>query len=209
MMPTAYVALGVFLAALVFLVFAIQRPEATVGLCIKLSLLRLISPRLAGVIEAKLLEMVRGFVVIRDARNMIIFVIWSAVYWIANGLGVYVLARSFGLDLSVIGAFATMGVCAVGIMLPNSPGLVGQFQYFTLLGVGLYLGFDARHAQNAQPAVYFTAYAFASMHYVLQVSWYVLCGALGMASPYVSLRDLRGARKAATADDKKLAPPAA
>jgi len=212
MMPTAYIALFVFLAALMFVIFSIGRPEATVRFCMRISLLPKLAPRVARVIETKLLEMVRAFVVIRDKRNMAIFVLWSIVYWTANGLGVYVLARAFGLELSIVGAFATMGVCAVGIMLPNSPGLVGQFQYFTLLGVGLYLGFDARQEQALQPQVYFTAYAFANMHYLLQVSWYVLCGALGLASPYVSFSDLRGARKAATAvapetSDKKLAQP--
>ncbi len=201
MMPTAYVALAVFTAALVFVVFAIRWPEATVAFCVKLTLLPKLAPRIAAVIERKLLEMVRGFVVIRDARNMTIFVIWSAVYWTANGLGVYVLARGFGLELSVIGAFATMGVCAVGIMLPNSPGLVGQFQYFTLLGVGLYLGFDPRLDQSLQPQIYFTAYAFANLHYLLQVGWYVLCGALGLATPWVSFSDLRSARHVATSQD--------
>jgi uncharacterized protein (TIRG00374 family) len=210
MMPTAYVALGVFVAAMLFVIFAIGRPEQTVHFCMKISLLPKLAPRLARVIESKLLEMVRAFVVIRDVRNMTIFVIWSVVYWTANGLGVWVLARAFGLDLSVIGAFATMGVCAVGIMLPNAPGLVGQFQYFTLLGVGLYLGFDARQDQALQPAVYFTAYAFANLHYLLQVSWYVMCGAIGLATPYVSFADLRTARKDAVAvPDKKLAQPGA
>jgi uncharacterized membrane protein YbhN (UPF0104 family) len=205
MMPTAYVALAVFVAAMVFVIFATRRPEPTVAFCMKISLLPRLAPRIAGVIEGKLLEMVRAFVVIRDARNMAVFVAWSVMYWTANGLGVYVLARAFGLELSVIGAFATMGVCAVGIMLPNSPGLAGQFQYFTLLGVGLYLGFDASQKQALQPPVYFTAYAFANLHYLLQVAWYILCGALGLASPYVSFSDLRYARKAAVADDKKLA----
>jgi len=203
MMPTAYAALGVFTAALVFLVFAIRRPEPTIAFCMKLTLLPRFAPRVARVIESKLLDMVRGFVVLKDRRNMIVFVIWSVVYWTANGCGVYVLAHAFGLDLSLVGAFATMGVCAVGIMLPNSPGLIGQFQYFTLLGVGLYLGFDARLAQSHQPPVYFTAYVFASTHYLLQVGWYVLCGALGLASPWVSFHDLWAIRR----ESKKLAPP--
>jgi uncharacterized protein (TIRG00374 family) len=195
MMPAAYAALGVFVAALVFVIFATRSPERTVAFCMKMSLLPRFAPRLGRAIESKLLEMVRAFVVIRDVRNMTIFVIWSVVYWTANGLGVYVLAKGFGLDLSLIGAFATMGVCAVGIMLPNAPGLIGQFQYFTLLGLGLYLGFDARQPQEVQPSVYFVAYALANMHYLFQVGWYVLCGALGLASPYVSFSDLRAARK--------------
>jgi hypothetical protein len=197
MMPTAYAALGVFSAALVFLVFAIRRPEPTVAFCVKLTLLPRFAPRVARVIETKLLDMVRGFVVLKDKRNMALFVLWSAVYWCANGIGVFVLAHAFGLDLSIVGAFATMGVVAVGIMLPNSPGLVGQFQYFTLLGAGLYLGFNPQ-IQPHQP-VYFTAYAFANLHYFLQVIWYVLCGALGLASPWVSFHDLWTSRKVAPA----------
>jgi len=47
------------------------------------------------VLETKLLEMVRGFVVLEDRRNMIMFVLWSAVYWSANGVTVYVLAHAF------------------------------------------------------------------------------------------------------------------
>lgn len=201
MMPTAYAALGVFSAAMVFLVFAIRRPEATVAFCMKLSLLPRFAPRVASVIEIKVLDMMRGFVVIKDHRNMIIFVIWSVVYWTANGLGVYVLARAFQLELSVVGAFATMGVCAVGIMLPNAPGLVGQFQYFTLLGVGLYLGFDPSLDKGLP--IYAQAFAFANLHYLLQVLWYVLCGAIGIASPYVSFHDLLTARSAGS---QKVAP---
>ena len=44
------------------------------------------------------------------------------------------------------------------------------------------------------------AFAVANLHYLLQVGWYILCGALGIASPYVSFSDLRWARKAATSD---------
>jgi glycosyltransferase 2 family protein len=201
MMPTAYAALGLFAAALLFLVFAIRRPEPTIAFCMKVSLLPRFAPRIARVIESKLLDMVRGFVVLKDRRNMLVFVLWSAVYWAANGMGVYVLAHAFGLELTLVGAFATMGVCAVGIMLPNAPGLIGQFQYFTLLGAGLYLGFDARLDQSVQPPVYFTAYVFANLHYIMQVGWYILCGALGLASPWVSFHDLWAIRS----ERKKLA----
>jgi uncharacterized membrane protein YbhN (UPF0104 family) len=71
--------------------------------------------------------------------------LWSLIYWIANGMGMWVLARGMGLDVSVVGAFATMGIVAVGITLPNTPGLVGQFQWFTALGLSLY-GIDKADA---------------------------------------------------------------
>jgi len=212
MMPTAYLALGIFTAALVFLVFAMWRPEATVRFGLAVSLLPRLAPRLARVIEDKLLEMIRGFAVLRDRRNLAAFCAWSLVYWIANGLGVWVLARGFGLPLSVMGGLATMGLVAVGISLPNSPGLVGQFQWFTLLGLSLYLGPAVMCDPGAScSALHAQALAFAIANHLLQVAWYVAMGALGLASPWVSMADLRVARRT-TADappGEKLAPAAA
>ena len=204
MMPTAYLALGIFAAALVFLVFAMWRPEATVRFSLRLSLLPRLAPRLAAVIEAKLLEMIRGFAVLKDRRNLAAFCAWSLVYWIANGLGVWVLARGFDLPLSVMGGLATMGLVAVGISLPNSPGLVGQFQWFTLLGLSLYLGPGVMCAAGTTCGpLHAQALAFAIANHLVQVIWYVAMGALGLLSPWVSFADLRGARR------EKLAPAAA
>jgi hypothetical protein len=188
MMATAYLTLALFTAALVFLAFALRWPTQTVRFCLRLTLLPRYAPRIAAAIEHRLLDMIRGFSVLHDVRRMVAFVIWSAVYWGANGLGVWVLARAFGLPLSPIGAFATMGLLGVGLMLPNSPGLVGQFQWFTLLGLSLYLGFDPRHPSAM-------ALAFAIGQHLLQVIWYVGMGALGLASPWVSFHDLWAARK--------------
>src|SRR5207302_7919199 len=99
-----------------------------------------LAPRAARVLEAKLADMIRGFGVLRDAKNLAGFLGWSLIYWVANGLSLWILARGFHLPLGMFGAFATMGLVGVGITLPNSPGLVGQFQWFTLLGLSLYLG---------------------------------------------------------------------
>ena len=194
MMPTAYAALGVFSAALVFLVFAMRKPDATVEFCVKLTLLPRFAPKLADTITHKLLDMIRGFAALKDGKNLGWFLAWSVVYWGANGLGVWVLARAFGLDLSLVGAYATMGLLGVGISLPNSPGLVGQFQWFTLLGLSLYLGFDLGDPATKHTALYANALAFAIAQHLLQVSWYVGMGALGLASPWVSFHDLWGAR---------------
>jgi uncharacterized protein (TIRG00374 family) len=190
MMPTAYAALGVFTLALVFLIGALKWPEKSVRFWLKLSLLPRLAPRIAAVIERKALDMIRGFEVMRDTRNLVIFVAWSLVYWTCNGLGVYVLARGFGLDLTLVGGFATMGLVAVGITLPNSPGLVGQFQWFTLLGLSLYIPGAATKGTD----IYGTTFAFANVHYGMQVLWYIACGAIGLATRYVSFHDLWEAR---------------
>lgn len=205
MMPTAYAALGVFAGFLVFLVFAMWKPRPTVRFCLAMSLLPRFAPKIADVIERKALDMIRGFDVLRDGKNLVAFLAWTVVYWGTNGLGVWVLARAFGLDLSLTGAYASMGLLGVGISLPNSPGLVGQFQYFTLLGLSLYLGFDPDKPE-INPVIYTSALAFAIVQHLLQVVWYVGMGALGLASPWVSFHDLRIARKSPTpSDNEKLA----
>jgi glycosyltransferase 2 family protein len=192
MMPTAYAALAVFSAALVFIVFAMRWPARTVAVSLRMTLLPKLAPRIATVIETKLLDMIRGFDVLKDRKNLATFVLWSVVYWGANGAGVWVLARAFGLELSLVGSYAVMGLIAVGIILPNAPGLVGQFQWFTLLGLTLYLGPDAN---TEHTALYATTFAFANVHYGLQVGWYILCGAIGLLTPWVSFSELRAIEK--------------
>lgn len=195
MMPTAYIALGVFSAALAFLVFAMWRPGPTVRFCLELTLLPRFAPRFAGVIEHRLLDMIRGFAALGHGKSLFLFLIWSATYWAINGFSMWLLARGFGLPLSLVGTYATMGLLGVGISLPNSPGLVGQFQWFTLLGLSLYLGFDPHGAGHG--ALYAPALAYAIALHLLQVVWYVGMGALALATPWVSFHDLWVSRKSA------------
>jgi len=196
MMPTAYGALAGFAAALVFLVFAMRRPASTVRFCLSLTLLPRFAPRIAALIEHLLLDMIRGLASLKDRRNLALFLVWSIVYWGANGAGVWVLAHAFGLPLSLVGAYATMGLLGIGISLPNSPGLVGQFEALTLGGLSLYLDLGDGHT-----TLFAAALAFAIAQHLLQVAWYVGMGALGLATPWVSFHDLWSARKAAPDDD--------
>jgi len=180
MMPTAYISLGVFSAAMIFLVFALRRPEATVRFATTVSLLRKLSPRAADKVEAGLLKLISGFLVLEDKRNLFVFFLWTAAYWIANGLSLYVLAQGFDLGLSMTGAFATMGLVAVGIILPNAPGLVGQYHLFAKLGLLLYL---------PEGIVEGAGMAFVIMLHGIQVLWYVGVGAIALATPYVSFAE--------------------
>lgn len=181
MMPMAYASLGIFCSAMLFLAFALRWPERTCRLAVTLSGLTLISPRVAGIVERKLAELISGFRALKDRRELALFVLWTAIYWVCNALSMWVLARGLGLDLPVIGAFATMGVLAVGITLPNSPGLVGQFHYFTTLGLSLYL---------PKAVVETTGLAYAIALHGLQVVWYLGWGAVGMLSSHISFSEV-------------------
>ena len=198
MMPTAYVALSVFAAALLFLGFSLRWPDKTVSIAVRLTLLHRFSPRLAIVLRAKLLSMIGGFVVLKDRRHLIMFCLWSLAYWTANGMSLWVLAKGFDFELSLVGAFATMGLVAVGITLPNAPGLVGQYQWFTQLGLSLYLG----EAIGKGPE----GLAYAIVLHGVQVVWYIGMGGLAVISPYTSLSEVWSSRS--DGDDDQLPPPA-
>lgn len=196
MMPTAYAALGVFTAAMIFLICALKWPKKTIDLAVSMTFARRFAPRIAAVLEEKLASLIRGFTVLEDRKNLAIFVVWSVIYWGANGLSVWILAQGFHatgfeMDLSVLGAFATMGLVAVGITLPNSPGLVGQYQYFTTLGLALYIPAELIEHEGL---------AFAIVLHGLQVIWYLGIGAIALASRHVSFAEVVASRKLADHD---------
>ena len=180
-MPTAYASLGAFVLAMTFLGFALRWPEHTVRLAVRMTGLRWAAPRVATKLEGLLGRLISGFLVLRDGRNLAMFCVWSAIYWLCNGLGMWVLARGMGLPLSVVGAFATMGIIAVGITLPNSPGLVGQFHWLTIQGLSLYLPREMAMSSGL---------AYAILLHGIQVAWYVGAGAVSLLTPHVSFADL-------------------
>ncbi|MBL8620035.1 MAG: flippase-like domain-containing protein [Myxococcales bacterium] len=194
MMPTAYLALAGFTTVMLFLAFALWRPRPTVHFALRMTLLPRFAPKAAAVIEEKVLELIRGFAVLHDHKNLAAFIAWSAVYWIANGVATWLLARGLGLPLSLTGAFATMGLVAVGISLPNSPGLVGQFQWLTMLGVSLDLGSGILDGKSP---LYGRLLTYAIFIHGLQVVWYVGAGLAAIGTRHVSFADMWRARKLA------------
>ncbi|MBK7073875.1 MAG: flippase-like domain-containing protein [Myxococcales bacterium] len=194
MMPTAYLALAGFTTVMLFLAFALRRPRPTVHFALRMTLLPRFAPKAAAVIEEKVLELIRGFAVLHDRKNLAAFIAWSAVYWIANGVATWLLARGLGLPLSLTGAFATMGLVAVGISLPNSPGLVGQFQWLTMLGVSLDLGSGILDGKSP---LYGRLLTYAIFIHGLQVVWYVGAGLAAIGTRHVSFADMWRARKLA------------
>jgi hypothetical protein len=109
--------------------------------------------------------------VLADHRNFGIFLAQSVVYWSANGIGMWLLARSMGLPISVGAAFTTMAVTGIVLTLPNSPGLVGQFEFAIKLGLAAYLP-SAVVAANGL--------AYGIVLHGVQTLWYVGIGMLSL-----------------------------
>ncbi|MGD0835879.1 MAG: lysylphosphatidylglycerol synthase transmembrane domain-containing protein [Polyangia bacterium] len=168
---SAWAALLGFLALTAFLGCALRFTEPTIRLVLTVTFLDRISPRLAEQSADKLRSLIQGFRALHNARDLLPFLLQTALYWGANGLGMWLLALRLGLPIPVQGAFAAMAFTGVLITLPNAPGLVGQFHAGILLALTAYL-----------PASLITSVggAYAIALHGIQFAWYVAFGFLAL-----------------------------
>lgn len=93
----------------------------------------------AGKIEGLLQGFVDGLRSLGAAGALWRFLGWTLVYWGANAVGMWWLARAFDLPIPIWGGFGLLAVLVVGIMLPAGIGFLGNFQLFLGEGLRLYL----------------------------------------------------------------------
>jgi uncharacterized membrane protein YbhN (UPF0104 family) len=167
----AWVSLVGFVTLTLFLAFALTFPERTVKLVLSLTLLAHLAPSLGHRLADKLSALIQGFRALREPRSLLPFLAQTILYWGSNGFGMYLLARSMNLHISLAAAYATMSFTGVLISLPNSPGLVGQFHAGVLAGLGAYLPVEIVRSHGG-------AYAIA-LHGI-QFVWYVGLGFLSL-----------------------------
>lgn len=177
--PLRLLPLGLFLAALVFLLAFLWRAEAFVRLGRRLA--APFSQRLADTVVHVLEGFGRGLAVLPNKLALLQFLVASVAYWSINAVGVMLLARGCGLELDLLGGVATMAVVAVGILLPSGPGFFGNFQASVLVALELYL-------PAAAGGVTGRAAAFIFLLYLCQVGLTLLVGFGSLLAARVSLR---------------------
>ena len=168
---SAWLALLGFLGLTAFLGFALRWPEATIRMLLTTTLLRRFAPKFADKLADQLRALMRGFRALGHARDILPFLAQTALYWTANGLGMWLLARLMNLPIPIHAAFAAMAFTGVLISLPNAPGLVGQFHAGILLALAAYLPDSVLASVGG-------AYAIAV--HGIQFVWYVVLGLLAM-----------------------------
>ena len=162
----AWLSLAVFVAATSFLTLALKWPRQTVQWSLRLSLLSWLAPGVAHKIGDKLDSLIQGFSALRQPANLV--------------------------PVSFAAAYAMMAFTGVVISLPNSPGLVGQFQVGIVAVLAAYL--DPQFAAQGG--------AYAIVVHALQVVWYLSAGVISLkfAGGQRSLRQMVVESKVA-ADD--------
>lgn len=159
-----------------------------------------LSPRLAERLTTMLEAFIGGLRVIPSTRKVAEFFVLTAVYWGLAGLGLQAVARAFGFELTTVQALTVLGLQVIGSMIPAGPGMIGTIQFFSVLGISLFL-----HGEDAGTR----AAAFAHTVWAMQFGQQVLFGLIAVGSGSVKLGGLFGRlRRGEPASDAPASGPA-
>jgi uncharacterized membrane protein YbhN (UPF0104 family) len=106
------------------------------------------------------------------------FFVLTAAYWGLNALGMGLLARGFGFELTFVQSCAVLGVLVVGVMIPAGPGMVGTFQGAIVIGLGLFAPVSAVATRGM---------AYANVLWAAQVGQTVALGVAFLFSSHIQL----------------------
>lgn len=178
------VALG-FFSLCVALVFAFLFRERAIALA--RAVLMPFSPKLAG----RATEVLSAFISalhLGSGWKVLGFFLLTALYWFLNGVGLAVLAPTFGfLGLTPWMLATILTIQVVGVMVPAGPGMVGTMQFFTQAGLSLFVA-----GALSDPAVNARAAGYANTIWMLQFGVQVGLGIIFLLVGHVSLKGLFG-----------------
>ena len=98
-----------------------------------------------------------GLGIITDSRLFIRALGWEGINWLVAVLQYYLFLRAFFPQPSLLWVLFALGVGALGIAAPSSPGAIGVFEA-VLVGALVVFGVDASSATAFALAVHFSAY---------------------------------------------------
>lgn len=127
MFAAAFVAIGVFYR---WRAWARRMTVRVVGV---------VSPDLGAFLADKVERIASGLGFLPRARYTGPFVAITALYWIINAAGIWMVCVGCGVSgMTFSQAVAVMGVLALGVMVPNAPGFFGSFQISVYAGLAMY-----------------------------------------------------------------------
>jgi hypothetical protein len=103
----------------------------------------------------------------------------SLLYLAIQVIPIYALMKGYGLDLSVAAAGVVLVILRLGTILPQAPGNIGAFQFFTVVGLALF---------GVEKA---TATGFATLMFVVVTAPLWLGGLVAVAITGMRIRDLQ------------------
>lgn len=128
--------LAVFILILAILVF--MTFKNVLALAYFKKAMKILPDRLSASMIGLFESFLKGLQCLRDARQTLKGLTLSGGLWAIEALVYYLILRSFGLVLPIYAATVLLAVVNIGVILPSSPGALGTFQFFCVLGLGFF-----------------------------------------------------------------------
>jgi uncharacterized protein (TIRG00374 family) len=141
---------------------------------------RKLADRVAGILE----RFIQGLHLGSPGRVLAVIAL-TAMHWAVHVFGFWMLARTFGLELTPLMCCAVVASNVMGGMIPAGPGMVGTSQFFTQLGVSIFVP-----GAIGDPEVAARAVAYANTLWLLQFAQQVVLGLVYVAIGHESLSGL-------------------
>lgn len=168
-----------FTAALIGILVIYRLKERAVSLT--RTLVGPVSPKLAESAAHLVESFIHGLGQIPGPKRFSLFVFLTFCFWGINGVGLWIMGFAFGLDVPLAGMYAVLGAQVIGVMIPAGPGMLGTFQFFTLLGLSLYVPKEALDAGGA---------AYANVVWAAQFLQQVGFGLVFLLAGHMSLSNI-------------------
>jgi len=138
----------------------------------------LVSIRFARWLSTRLEEVAGGLGFLTKPRYSVPFLVSTVLYWFLNASTFWLLAVACGVgQIGFFGASALMGVVALGIIVPATPGFFGAFQLAMYAGLAMYL----------EPSVVMGAGStLAFLGYVLPIGLTVVAALLALVAGFLA-----------------------
>lgn len=133
----AYAALGLFVGAFSLMGLFYWRRELARRMTERL--VGLVSRPFASWLADRVEQIADGLRFLPRLRFSVPFIAATAFYWLLNAAASWLLAWGCGFhDITFAEACVSIGVLALGILLPNAPGFFGAFQIALYAGLAMY-----------------------------------------------------------------------
>lgn len=175
----AWILLAGFLLLLSLLILIYKRQESAVRWFRQF--VGLFSKRIADRSSSMLSSFIDGHRVLLDLRLLTIFLLLTVILWFLTGISFAYGFKAFP-ELSNLGwieAFTMLAVICVGLMIPAGPGMIGNFHYFTKLGLSLFVSGEVLGSAGV---------AYAILMHALTLGQTLLFGLPFLFHPQISLR---------------------
>jgi uncharacterized protein (TIRG00374 family) len=91
-----------------------------------------------GLVRRVVRDTVEGLAVRLGARRAVVASLLSVAAWAAWGAAAWLVARSVGIDLSLLETAFVAATMNLGVAIPSSPGFVGTYQWLAVESLGLF-----------------------------------------------------------------------